>query len=165
MEKQKYNFLGVNILPEYIWPDFQAENKKEAIEKMATNLFEKGVVKREYIQAVLDREEEFSTGLEFDDIGIAIPHTDAEFVNEPAVSVSLLSVPVVFGSMETSDKEIPVQLIFMLAIKDPTAQLRFLQGLIGVFQDSQKLHTLSSKGSKEEILNYLTELLQEEELS
>ncbi|MDT2782991.1 PTS sugar transporter subunit IIA [Vagococcus fluvialis] len=155
---KKYELLGVETSPELIWLDFSVDNKEEAITKMATKLKKSGLVKDDFTQAVLNREKKFCTGLQFDNIGVAIPHTEAKYVNQPAVSIAILRNPVQFGDMGNPETEISVQLIFMLAIKEPDKQLYFLQGLINGLQDSKKLNNLMHQKNKEEMLSYLSEI-------
>ena len=41
-----------------------------------------------------EREKVFSTGLNFEEMGIAIPHTDSIHVNRQAIAVGILKEPV-----------------------------------------------------------------------
>lgn len=91
-------------------------------------------MKDSFAENVLKREEVFPTGLLINDVGIAIPHTDAEHVNDSQIAFMSLKKPVTFYEMGTADKEISVSLIFMLALKEPHAQLEMLQKLITMFQ-------------------------------
>ena len=77
----------VYISPELILMDIEAKTDQEAIEILAKHLYEKGIVKESYIDAVKEREKVFSTGLNFEEMGIAIPHTDSIHVNRQAIAV------------------------------------------------------------------------------
>lgn len=81
-------------------------------------------MKDSFAENVLKREEVFPTGLLINDVGIAIPHTDAEHVNDSQIAFMSLKTPVTFYEMGTADKEISVSLIFMLALKEPHATVR-----------------------------------------
>ena len=60
-----------------IFIDVEAKDREEAIGKMAKELYKKGYVKESYINAILDREKVFPTGLPTEEVGVAIPHTDS----------------------------------------------------------------------------------------
>lgn len=131
---------------------FQSEVKsqKEALSIIATCLYQKGLVKDSFAENVLKREEVFPTGLLINDVGIAIPHTDAEHVNDSQIAFMSLKKPVTFYEMGTADKEISVSLIFMLALKEPHAQLEMLQKLITMFQKKEVVQKLQAVNNTEE---------------
>ena len=131
---------------------FQSEVKsqKEALSIIATCLYQTGLVKDSFAENVLKREEVFPTGLLINDVGIAIPHTDAEHVNDSQIAFMSLKKPVTFYEMGTADKEISVSLIFMLALKEPHAQLEMLQTLITMFQKKEVVQKLQAVNNTEE---------------
>lgn len=131
---------------------FQSEVKsqKEALSIIATCLYQTGLVKDSFAENVLKREEVFPTGLLINDVGIAIPHTDAEHVNDSQIAFMSLKKTVTFYEMGTADKEISVSLIFMLALKEPHAQLEMLQKLITMFQKKEVVQKLQAVNNTEE---------------
>ncbi len=72
------------LKPELMIFDLQANDKKSAIDEIATKFFEKGYVKdrEDFKTGLIAREEEGSTAL---GESVAIPHTKNETVKEPAV--------------------------------------------------------------------------------
>lgn len=120
----------ITVSPELVMMDLEAETDQEALDKMARLLYEKGYVKESYIQAVKDREKEFYTGLNFEELGVAIPHTDAIHVNQQAIEIAILKKPVSFRIMGETEGSMEVRLIFMLAIKKPDKQLDFLSHMM-----------------------------------
>ncbi|MCG6528457.1 PTS sugar transporter subunit IIA, partial [Vibrio parahaemolyticus] len=91
---------------------------------------------------VIKREAVFPTGLMINGIGVAIPHTDSQYVKRSQVGFLSLTDPLPFIEMGTRDKEISVSLIFMLALKEPHEQLQMLQNLIEMFQKNGVLEKL-----------------------
>ncbi|WP_196605144.1 PTS sugar transporter subunit IIA [Pectinatus haikarae] len=156
---QDDNSLDMHIDPKYIFMDFEAENDMDAIKKMAANLNKEGVVKESFISAILEREKKFCTGLQFDEAGIAIPHTDTQHVNLPAVSIAVLKNPLSFQEMGTPGTKVNVEIIFMLAIKAAHSQVEFLQTLMTEFQKNGVLTSLIQSESKNELLNKFKILL------
>lgn len=131
----------MNELAELIRPELALVNQNfasstEAIESLGTLMMENGFGKPSYLNAVLEREAKYPTGLllETDGLNVAIPHADAEHVATPAIAVATLSEPVDFQRMDKPDGAIPVRLIFMLALTEPKAQLQTLSILANAFQ-------------------------------
>ncbi|MDT8860847.1 PTS sugar transporter subunit IIA [Alkalihalobacillus sp. MEB130] len=142
-----------------ILKDVEATSAEEAIRLMAGNLFEKGIVKESYIEAIVEREKNFATGLPTKGYSVAIPHTDKEHVNEKAISVAILKEPVDFVIMGEESETTPVKLVFMLAMNESHSQLELLQRLMQIFQDDEVLHSLAHEESKTKIKDSLLQLL------
>ena len=117
-------------------------SKEVAFQLLADELMENDCVNQDFLANIIKREEVFPTGLEINGIGVAIPHTDSEYVKESQVGFLSLEKPLSFTEMGTNDKEIEVSLLFMLALKEPHEQLEMLQRLIEMFQQEGVLESL-----------------------
>lgn len=126
--------------------------KEEALEKLSEELRKKQCVTDDFYINILRREEVFPTGLGINGIGVAIPHTDSQYVNESQVAFMSLKQPLPFIEMGTNDKEIDVSLLFMLALKEPHEQLDMLQRLIEMFQKPNVLEELLAIDTEDEYL-------------
>lgn len=124
-------------------------SKEVAFQLLADELMENDCVNEDFLANIIKREEIFPTGLEINGIGVAIPHTDSEYVKESQVGFLSLEKPLSFIEMGTNDKEIPVSLLFMLALKEPHEQLEMLQRLIEMFQQEGVLESLMKVNQKE----------------
>ncbi len=124
--------------------NLEANTQTEALEKLAARLFEVGYVKETYAKAILEREKVFPTGLPTEGYGVAIPHTDVEHVIKPAIALGILQKPVKFNLMGDLDpnNQVDVQILFMLAIKEPHMQLKLLQDIMEIIQDSELLNKM-----------------------
>lgn len=114
----------------------------DAINQTAKILLNKGLVKESYIEAIKKREESFPTGLKFENYGIAIPHTDPEHVINEAILINILEKPIKFEQMASEGLYTDVNIIVMLAIKNKENQVPYLQALIEIFQDKEKIDKL-----------------------
>lgn len=141
---------GMEIRPEFVILDLEADNDKDAIEKLANRLLQEGMVKPGYVPAILKREEDYSTGLKFEDMGIAIPHTDVEHVIKPCLAIGVLRRPVVFASMGMPEIPCEVEMVIPLGVVDPETQLDFLKTLMQIFQAKGKLKALQACKTPEE---------------
>ncbi|VTS41557.1 PTS system galactitol-specific transporter subunit IIA [Streptococcus pseudoporcinus] len=118
------------------------ETAEEALTYLGNRLREQQFVKDTFVPAIIERENVFPTGLQFEDYGVALPHTDAQHVTQTQVALMTLEKPVTFTQMASKDQEVAVQLIVMLAIKEAHSQLEMLQTLMGVLQDRDLVHRI-----------------------
>ena len=130
-----------------------ADNDQQAIDILANGMLKQGVVKDSFVDAIKKRELEFSTALQLVDMGVAIPHTDSCHVNEASLFIALLEKPVEFSHMGMPEIKVPVEIIIMLAISEPHAQLDLLQKLMELFQVEGRLSQLKSCTSTKDIVD------------
>ena len=90
-----------------------------------------------------------------DKIGVAIPHSDAEHINEEFISVVTVNEPVVFKSMEDANKTVDVSIIFVLGLRKAEDQLATLQAIMQVIQDPEVLDRLLEANRNVEVLDIL----------
>jgi PTS system galactitol-specific IIA component len=128
------NQLQNLIPPEFVLVDLDASDKTEAISALAAVLRTHLYVKDSYLEAVLTREEEFPTGLRTMDVHVAIPHCDVGHCLKPGIAVGVLSKPVQFLEMATTDQVVDTEIIFLLAITEPDHQVVWLSRLVNLFQ-------------------------------
>ena len=140
-----------------IMPDLKAGSSDEVFQQLGGLLVSEGYCKSSFVQALIEREKDFPTGINMGNIGIAIPHTDKEHVIKGAVAIGVLKEPVHFYQMGTNDENVEAKLIFMLAVKDPKEHLVFLQRILMVLQDQEVLKQLIETKNKQEIINIIKE--------
>lgn len=141
--------------------DLEAESSEEVFRKLGGKLIEAGYCKESYVEALINREKDFPTGINMGEIGIAMPHTDREHVNKSGIAIARLKNPVKFFQMGTLDVEVQARIIFMLAVEDPDAHLIFLQRIIILLQDETVLQRILSAKDKQEIITMIKEKEQE----
>lgn len=155
---------GLLVNERLVLMDIVAGDDMEALDILANKLLEEGIVKPSYIPAVKKREIEFCTGLQFEGMGIAIPHTDAEHVNVGAIGIEILKNPVIFKSMGLPDTPVSVEIIFMIAILEPHKQVELLQTLMSIFQTEGRLKSIKACANVKEVSElfkaYLSEPIQ-----
>lgn len=137
----------------------EASNQEELFSKMAAPLLEAGLVKEGYAGFVGRREESFPTGLPLGDFGIAVPHTDPEHVNAPAIAVATLAHPIVFKVMGNPDESTDVRLVFMLALDDGHEHLDILRKVMGIAGNHEELEAILRSSSDEELFKLVGKLL------
>jgi PTS system galactitol-specific IIA component len=111
---------------------------KEVLAYAAKMLYEMKYVDENYLSALLKREQEFPTGLAIrEDFNVAIPHADVKYVLREALVIIKTDKSVLFRKMDEPDKEIPVDIVFLLVIKDPTGYIKFLAKLTELFSNEE----------------------------
>jgi len=139
------------VYEELIVVNLQAENAEDVIRQIGKLMNERGFVKDSYTGAALAREIESPTGLQLQNIGIAMPHAASEHVEKAGVCIAQLASPITFMHMGMPEVEVEAELIFMMAVLDPQAQLDSLQKILTVFSSSDIPIAFKQAGSKEEL--------------
>ena len=106
------------------------------------NGFEKlraeGHVKDTFLEACINREREYPTGLPTE-ISVAIPHTFAEHVISPAICMVRLSSPVTFSCMGEEDETVEVYFAFVIAFQHAGDQTPLLKKILKIAQSADTL--------------------------
>ena len=142
---------NMTINEENIVRMLQAGDREEVIRRLGGLLFQHGYVKETYVQAVLEREKVFPTGLQTNLLGMAIPHTDTEHVIKPALAIATLAHPVIFQAMGNPEAEVPVTVVMMLAISDPKAVIPVLRSVLFILEKGETLNALTQATTEIEI--------------
>ncbi|MDT2760523.1 PTS sugar transporter subunit IIA [Enterococcus xiangfangensis] len=124
----------------------------EQVNQKASDL---GWVREDFLERIKKREETFPTGIQLMNFGAAIPHTDAECVLEEFVAVVTLQDPVAFKSMEDNSKQVKAQIVFVLGLNQPHAQLEMLQSLMKLIQNEEILSQVILASNSEELINVI----------
>lgn len=135
----------------------EADSAAEALKSLAEVFQEKNLVTTDFYQNIIKREEAFPTGLDVNGIGVALPHTDSEYVHRSQVGFLSLKEPVKFFQMGTTDQPVEVKILFMLALKEPHQQLTMLQNLIEMFQKEDVLQQLLAVDQTADYLSIIHE--------
>lgn len=151
---------SMTIAEDNILVKMEAADRFEVLRRLGRLLFRNGYVKDTYPQAILDREEGFPTGLQTSLFGIALPHTETEHVNRPAIAIATLASPVIFQAMGSPEIEVPVTIVMMLAISDPMAVLPALRSVLFILQKPATLQALIQATSPADIKTLMVDHIQ-----
>ncbi len=150
--------MGSLIQVDRIQVNCLVKDQFDAIALAAKPLLEKGYVSEEFIDAAIERERVFPTGLPTK-IGVALPHTEAKYVLKESISILTLKNTIVFAGMGNPKESIPVQIVFLLAINDPEKQLRILQTIITIIQNEKMLRKIRDAKEPRDIYNLIKTFL------
>ncbi|ETI87305.1 MULTISPECIES: PTS sugar transporter subunit IIA [Streptococcus] len=133
------------------------DNQEELFRFMSDSLYDSGCVKDSFYDGIVSRESEYPTGIQIGNVGFAIPHTDSKHVLESQICFVSLKKTILFADMTDINNKFPVNLVFMLAMKEPGDQIKTLQKLMEIFANEEVISFLLETDNKDEILNILKE--------
>jgi PTS system galactitol-specific IIA component len=140
------------LAPDLVSLHYSAKDAADVIAHLGGLLFEAGYVHETFVAAALDRESRLPTGLPLSgEINAAIPHTEVEHVQKPGLAMATLTAPVVFQNMVSPEEAVPCQLVFVMALDQPKAQIEMLQEIAGVLQEPAMLNSLMAAVTFEDI--------------
>jgi Phosphotransferase system mannitol/fructose-specific IIA domain (Ntr-type) len=140
------------LVPNSIVLHYEACDSRDVITHLGRLLVEAGYVRETFVDAALDRESRLPTGLPLSgDVNAAIPHTEVEHVLKPGLAMATLSAPVIFQNMVAPDEAVLCQLVFVMALDQPKAQIEMLQEIAGILQNPTAINSLMSAKDFEEV--------------
>ncbi|WJS82758.1 PTS sugar transporter subunit IIA [Tetragenococcus halophilus] len=113
---------------------------------------------KKYYDGLINREKNFPTGLQLEDYGVSIPHTDPETVTKDFIAVVRPSFPIMFSLMEDNDKNIPVDLCFFIGLKDGKRSPLVLVELISLIQNHKLILSILNEKNREKIIEKIQEV-------
>ncbi|NMC54244.1 MAG: PTS sugar transporter subunit IIA [Chloroflexi bacterium] len=138
--------------PEAVVLGLKATTAREVIDNLGGKLMQAGYVRDSFVEAALTRESSLPTGLPLaGEINAAIPHTDVEHVVKSGLALATLASPVVFKNMINPEEDVPVSLVFVMALDQPKAQVEMLQEIAGLLQNDALVSLLMQAKTYEEV--------------
>ncbi len=138
----------VNVILDLLEPsavqlNLDAHNSREVISTLGNLLLKAGYVNDTFVDAAWEREQHLPTGLPLGgDVNAAIPHTDVVHVKKAGLSMATLKSPVTFKNMVSPEENVPVRLVFVLALDKPKAQVEMLMEIANVLQNPETIDKL-----------------------
>lgn len=145
--------------PELMLLNLEAKDSNHLLDTMAAHLQAKGIVKDTFAEAIKAREQEFATGLPGANMGVALPHADAQHVNRSAVAVATLAHPVTFRMMGLHEEPIHAEIVFMLALAEGHLHMELLSNLMGILQNEEALTKIKQAETPQKLVSILSELM------
>ena len=144
--------------PELVFFDFEATDEWDFFKQMQRQLQDMGYVKEGWYDAITQREKSFPTGLQFEKIGIAIPHVDPENIVKPYIAVIKPKTTIDFAPMaDMVDHPVHTELIINLGLlAHAEDQVAVLQAMMGIFMDEEATADIMSRDSAEDIIEAIT---------
>lgn len=139
--------------------NYEARDRRQVLQELGKRVMAKGYITEQFIEKLLEREEEFPTGLEMP-YPIAIPHVGGN-CRQSFLALAIMREPVVFNAMDGTGKELPVSLVFMFGITNPSDQVDVLKRFISSFREEKNLRELQGIQDERAVVEFLGDLLGE----
>ena len=140
------------LVPEAVALHYAASNSKDVITHVGNLLLTAGYVRETFVEAALDRESRLPTGLPLSgNVNAAIPHTEVEHVSKPGLGMATLLAPVDFQNMVMPEEAVSCQLVFVMALDQPKAQIEMLQEIAGILQNPVLIEQLMAAEDFEQV--------------
>lgn len=145
------------LTPNLVVSSLSSKTKVEVIHELSSLFFNAGRLSNleVFIDNVLQREEEFSTGF---GNGIAIPHGKSHVVLKPSLAVAKLKLGIDWQAID----EKPVHLIFLLAVPEEASgntHLKIMAKLAESLMDEDRVNELESIEKNDDLFRYVNKLL------
>lgn len=131
----------------------KADDKSQLLEILSDDLYQKGYVLDSFKEALIKREREFPTGLQLEEIAVAIPHTYAQHIRAPFIYINQLEAPVSFIQMGTDEEEVQVSYVIILGISKPQEQTGLLAELMDIFGNADFINQIQMVNSEKDLYN------------
>ena len=141
--------------PELVFFDFEATDEWDFFAKMSDTLKERGYIRDSWHDAICAREKSFPTGLQFEKIGVAIPHVDPENIVKPYIAIIKPKAPIDFAPMaDMVDHPVHTELIINLGLlAHAEDQVAVLQAMMGIFMDEEATAEIMAQDTPEGIID------------
>ncbi|NAZ94375.1 PTS sugar transporter subunit IIA [Vibrio toranzoniae] len=131
----------------------------ELLKKLALSLFNDGLVKETFVQAVVDREADYPTAIDIGTHSIAIPHTEFEHVIETGVAIAVLpNATVSFKSADDPDITLNPSIVVMMALSPSTEKVEVIQKIFSYLGEYNNIKVICESDSNEKMLKQLKQI-------
>ena len=123
------------LKPELVFFDFEATDRLDFFKKLGEKLNEGGYIEDTWLDAILEREKNYPTGLECTSVSVALPHVDPSNLKKAYIAIVKPKEPIEFDGMAGTDP-VKAQLIINLGLlSHDEDQVAVLQAFLGIFID------------------------------
>lgn len=140
---------------EYIWLDEKLDTKEDIFHLVFSKAYKDEKVKDSFYEGLINRERLYPTGLQLENHGVAIPHTDILHVKEEFIAIVLPEKPVEFFRMDNANEVVLADIVFVLAIKDSKSHMKTLSELMDLIQNDSLLSEILRSSDKKKIIQLI----------
>ena len=133
-------------------------NREDMFKYISHELSKNNYVTDQYLEKVIQRENNHPTGFKLKTLNVAMPHVDCEFVKKNGMFIVTSKKGIIFKNAET-DEDLPVNIVFGLLLKESDTHLTFLMKLASSFGNDMILQKIVESNNKIEIKNILKDIL------
>ncbi len=141
--------------PELTFIDFEARDRFDLFARLGERLAPAGYIRDGWLDAILERERRYPTGLDCGPIRVAIPHVEPRHIARPYIAVIRPARPIEFEGM-AGLPAVQAELIVNLGLQGhEDSQVKALQALMGLFADTAAVRDISRQTTPDGLLSAL----------
>ena len=144
------------VKEELILLNLDISNRNDLFRQLSEIFQERGYINEVFYDFIVEREENYPTGLDLGTHTVAIPHGNPEYIKQSFISVVTLQQPIKMKKMEDAEEEIDVALFFVLGLNDGTQHLQILKQVIGVIQQETFVNRIKAAKTSEEVMKEIS---------
>ncbi|MCS4486738.1 PTS sugar transporter subunit IIA [Staphylococcus americanisciuri] len=119
------------------------QTQADVFKEVYTDLLKKNLVTEAFLEHLLEREQNYPTGLDLSPVSdrlpnIAIPHTETSFVKTSRIIPIKLQQPITFHNMIKPDTTISVSFLFMILNENSESQAGLLAQIMDFINATDK---------------------------
>ncbi len=136
--------------PELVFLDLEAADRHDLFRQLGAALASQRYIEDTWYEAIVERERNFPTGLQFEAVAVALPHVDPAHLKKPYIAVVRPCRPIVFEGMAGIGGDVPAELIVNLGLTGHAeGQVAVLQALMNVFLDAAAVADIMAQATPE----------------
>lgn len=143
------------LSPDLTFIGVEAKDSEELFKVLGAELDTRGLIQGTWMDAILERERVYPTGLTCPSINVAIPHTDPVNIAHPYIAVIKPVQPVELRAMSDASQVVPAELVVNLGIVHSGGQVKVLQLLMMTFMNEAAVADIRAASSSEELYQVL----------
>lgn len=147
--------MDVTVSEELVLLDVGWLSWEDAVRGIGRVLELQGIAKMGYTEALLARERAYPTGLPTRPIGVALVHTDSEWVLRSALAIARCRPVVPFRSMANPDEFVEVGIVLGLAVAPQDSHTKILGIIVNEIQDEEWQNGIMFAQSKDDVVGFV----------
>lgn len=145
------NFINEDLINTNI----ECSTKRNFFQNVHDSLYKLGYVTDEFNEKISERERVFPTAIDIGNYGIAIPHTDTQYILKEFISIYTFKKPLIFKSMKNTEENVSVYVAFILGFNKSHSRLKVLTELMSLIRNIELIEKIINENSSKEILNII----------
>ncbi|PJI09043.1 MULTISPECIES: PTS sugar transporter subunit IIA [Clostridium] len=138
-----------------------AKNSNEIFEKIGQKLINKGLVKKNFVKGIIEREKNYPTGMDLSVVegqkyNVAIPHTEREYCSSKCIVFVKLKNEIEFKNMISPDESLKVKYLFMIINDENDAQVNILANIMDFITKKSNMDKLLELNDEKKIYEFIT---------
>ncbi|MBA5850108.1 PTS sugar transporter subunit IIA [Clostridium sp. cel8] len=137
------------------------KDSNQLFEVIGHELIKKGLVKDNFVSAIIEREKNYPTGIDLSVVegqkyNVAIPHTEREYCNSKCIVFVKIKNEINFKNMIAQDEELNVKYVFIIINNENEVQTNILSNIMDFITKKSNMDKLEQIDNEKELYEFIT---------